>query len=335
MQNLALLAAGYVFYGWWDWRFLALLFSISLLNYLIGRGIESNTKAPARKAFLGLGLLLNIGTLFYFKYFNFFINEIAARCAWLGIHVSNPVAKIILPVGISFYTFLSISYIIDIYQRKLKSPDNVIDTLLALSFFPMVLAGPLERPRTLLPQIQKIRVFDSALATDGMRQILWGLFAKVVIADNCAVIVNDVFKNYQNYSGSTLLFRGDIVHHSDICRFLRVFQHRHRGGQAVRVRHHAELQLSLFRHQYRRVLEAVEHLADPVVPGLCISADRLQGGREDRFRQIPFHQCQFVHLYSWHFNNLAIDRAVAWGKLHFYPVGRHSWGRFDHLPRLT
>ena len=205
MQNLALLAASYVFYGWWDWRFLVLLFSISLLNYLTGRGIERSTKTPARKAFLGLGLLLNIGTLFYFKYFNFFINEIAARCAWLGIHVSNPAAKIILPVGISFYTFLSISYIIDIYQRKLKSPENIMDTLLALSFFPIVLAGPLERPKTLLPQIQKIRTFDSALATDGLRQILWGLFAKVVIADNCAVIVNDVFKNYQSYSGSTLL----------------------------------------------------------------------------------------------------------------------------------
>ena len=151
------------------------------------------------------GLIINIGVLVVFKYFNFFIDEFIGLFAKFGWVLQRPTLRLILPLGISFYIFLSISYIVDVYRKKLVPPKNISDVLLTLSFFPIILAGPIEKPIELLPQIQRKRVFDSGLAVDGLRQILWGLLSKIVIADFCAGIVDSIFNTYSLASGSTLL----------------------------------------------------------------------------------------------------------------------------------
>lgn len=205
IQNIFLLASSYIFYGWWDWRFLFLLFFISITNYLIALGIHKKIQKQHRKLFFIAGLVLNIVTLIFFKYFNFFIDGFVDLISLFGFNVNLLTIKIILPIGISFYIFLSLSYIIDVYQHKLAPVRNLIDALLTFSFFPIILAGPIQRPIGLLPQIYNKRIFIYSRATDGLRQILWGVFMKIVIADNCLVTVNTVFANSATYSGSTLI----------------------------------------------------------------------------------------------------------------------------------
>lgn len=208
LQNLLLLVSSYIFYAWWDWRFLFILFFISLANYSIGLLIQKNDTVRIKKIWLISGIIANIGVLSYFKYFDFFIDGFINLFSTIGLTLQKPSLNIILPLGISFYIFLSLSYIIDIYQNKFKACGNIIDVLLTLSFFPIILAGPIQRPVSLLPQIQKKRIFDYNFAVDGLRQILWGLFMKIVIADNCAVHANNIFQNYINFNGSTLLLGG-------------------------------------------------------------------------------------------------------------------------------
>jgi alginate O-acetyltransferase complex protein AlgI len=205
VQNVLLLVASYVFYAWWDWRFLFLLVFISLSNYLIGLLIRKSNQKNKKKRWLILGLFINISTLVLFKYFNFFIDSFIDLFSIIGYTLSFTTIRIILPLGISFYLFLSISYIIDIYNKKLDAKQNILEVLLTLSFFPIILAGPIQRPLLLLPQIKIKRKFNYEWAVDGLRQILWGLFVKIVIADNLAVYVNDIFNNYHQYQGSTLL----------------------------------------------------------------------------------------------------------------------------------
>lgn len=204
-QNILLLIASYVFYGWWDWRFLCLLVSLSIANYFLGIGIEKNQENSKGKILFLTGLIINLGILGIFKYYNFFIDSFIDLISLFGYDLPRSTTKIILPVGISFYTFLSLSYIIDIHKKTLSAHRNIVAVLLALSFFPIILAGPIQRPTLLLPQITKKRDFNYDQATDGLRQFLWGLFAKVVIADKLAFYVNDLFLNYTSYSGSTLL----------------------------------------------------------------------------------------------------------------------------------
>ena len=205
VQNLFLLISSYVFYGWWDWRFLFLLFLISMSNYLIAIGIQKKDQKQQRKIFIIVGLAINIGTLVLFKYFNFFIDGFVDLISLFGLKVSLLTLRIILPLGISFYIFLSLSYIIDVYQHKLTAVRNFVDVLLTFSFFPIILAGPIQRPISLLPQIQTRRIFNYPQATDGLKQILWGLFMKIVIADRCGVHVNTIFTDSSIYSGSTLI----------------------------------------------------------------------------------------------------------------------------------
>jgi D-alanyl-lipoteichoic acid acyltransferase DltB (MBOAT superfamily) len=205
IQNLLLLTSSYFFYAFWDWRFLFLLALLSTANYLLGIGIEKNEINRKGKIFLIIGLIINLGVLGIFKYFNFFIDGFIHLISLTGYNLSRSTTKIILPLGISFYVFLSLSYIIDIYKKNLIANRNIIEVLLALSFFPIILAGPIQRPVTLLPQIFKKREFNYNQAVDGLKQILWGLFVKVVIADNLAVYADDFFLNYSNYSGSTLV----------------------------------------------------------------------------------------------------------------------------------
>jgi alginate O-acetyltransferase complex protein AlgI len=204
-QNFLLLIASYAFYSLWNWRFLSLLVLISLANYIIGIEIEKNEAVRKKKIWFIIGLVANISVLIAFKYYNFFVQSFIDLASLFGYTLSGSTTKFILPVGISFYIFLSLSYIIDIRNNNLKANRNLTEVLLTFSFFPIILAGPIQRPSSLLEQIGKERKFNYNQAVDGLRQMLWGLFAKVVIADNIAVFVDDFFKNFTIYSGSTLL----------------------------------------------------------------------------------------------------------------------------------
>ena len=204
-QNLLLLIASYFFYGWWDWRSLLLLIIISTSNYFVGKWIDRNDLNNKKKIWFTAGLVINIGILGIFKYYNFFVDSFVNLISLFGYNLSKASANIVLPLGISFYTFLSLSYLIDIYKKNLDADRNIIEVLLTLSFFPIILAGPIQRPSSLLPQIAKKRVFIYDQAVDGLRQILWGLFTKIVIADKLALHVDDIFHNVSAYSGSTLL----------------------------------------------------------------------------------------------------------------------------------
>ncbi len=201
-QNVALLLASYVFYAWWNWRFLGLLFGMSLIAYLCGYAIGKSDEVRGKsKIWLVANIVLDLGVLAVFKYYNFFVGSFAEL---FGLQNSIHSLKIVLPFGISFFTFQAIAYVVDVYKRKIE-PTNLVDCLLYIGFFPKLLAGPIERPTNLIPQIQKPRVFEYDLAVDGCRQMLWGLFKKVVIADNAALYVNQVYGDYANQSGSTLL----------------------------------------------------------------------------------------------------------------------------------
>jgi len=204
-QNVLLLVASYVFYAWANWRILPLLVVVTVIFYGLGI-VLSQAKTDKHKSLLTLlGVVFGIGLLLYFKYFNFFISSFRDLFGMFGLQTNLHTFNIILPIGISFYTFRLLSYIIDIQRGKIEPTRHIIDFAVYVAFFPCVLAGPIDRPATLIPQLQKKRVFDYPLAVDGMRQILWGLFVKVVIADNCAVYVNQVYSNYQVQTGSTLL----------------------------------------------------------------------------------------------------------------------------------
>jgi len=205
LQNFFLLIASYFFYGWWDWRFLLLIIFSSFIDYCIGIALQKENYRNKKKFLLGASIIVNIGLLGFFKYSNFFIDNFLEAYRLFGNEINPRNLNIILPVGISFYTFQTLSYTIDIYKGKLKPTKNIIMFFTFVSFFPQLVAGPIERAKNLLPQFSKKRIFEYKKASDGMRQILWGLFKKIVIADTCAIYVDDIFVNYLNYSGSTLL----------------------------------------------------------------------------------------------------------------------------------
>lgn len=203
-QNVVVLLASYVFYGWWDWRFLSLIVLSSAVDYAIGRGLARAEQERPRRLLLLTSLTVNLGLFGTFKYFNFFAESFADAFLLLGRTIDPARLDIILPVGISFYTFQTLSYSIDVYNRKLEPAKDALAFFSFVAFFPQLVAGPIERARNLLPQMTRPRSFDYDRGVDGLRQILWGLFKKVVIADNAAVFVNDIFANHASYSGSTL-----------------------------------------------------------------------------------------------------------------------------------
>jgi D-alanyl-lipoteichoic acid acyltransferase DltB (MBOAT superfamily) len=207
-QNLWVLAASYVFYGWWDYRFLSLIFFSSLVDYLIGIQLTRVQKERSRKWLLFISLFVNIGFLGFFKYYNFFAESFSEGFTLLGSPMDAARLNLILPVGISFYTFQTMSYTIDVYRKKMAAVADPVSFFAYVSFFPQLVAGPIERATNLLPQFFKKRKFEMTKACDGLRQMLWGLFKKIVIADNCAIYVNDIFDNYQDFSGFTLLLGG-------------------------------------------------------------------------------------------------------------------------------
>lgn len=225
LQNLLLLVASYYFYACWDWRFMFLLMFSTFLDYYTGLKIEESKNQNLRKFWLWLSVGINLGFLGFFKYYNFFAESFAEMLQNFGLQVNPWTLKVILPVGISFYTFHGLSYVLDIYFKRIKAERNFVEYAVFVSFFPLLVAGPIERATHLLPQIKVKREFSYEKAVDGMRQILWGLFKKMVIADNCAVFANQIFANSATASGSELVLGalfftfqiyGDFSGYSDI-----------------------------------------------------------------------------------------------------------------------
>lgn len=218
-QNILLLISSFFFYACWDWRFLFLLMFTILLDYFTGIQMCKTDIQKQRKFWLFLSVVINLGFLGVFKYYNFFAESFADFLSTLGFIVHPSTLKVILPVGISFYTFHGLSYVIDIYYKKIKSERNFIDYALFVSFFPLLVAGPIERATHLLPQLKQKRTFNPTQAIDGLRQILWGIFKKTVIADNCASLVNHIFPNYSDLSGSTLVLGAALFAFQIYCDF--------------------------------------------------------------------------------------------------------------------
>lgn len=204
-QNVFLLLVSYVFYASWNWKFLFLLIFSTVLDFGMGLKIEKSNAKIWRKIWLIFSVGINLGFLGLFKYYNFFIHSFADLLMNFGIKSNTSTLQYILPVGISFYTFHGLSYVFDIYNRKILARKNWIDYSLFVSFFPLLVAGPIERATHLLPQIENNRRFQFVKAIDGLKQIAWGLFKKIIIADNCAVYVNLIFENPSHYHGSTLM----------------------------------------------------------------------------------------------------------------------------------
>ena len=204
LQNTLLVVASYYFYCCWDWRFGILLGFSTLLDFYAARAITASVKH--KKKWLYVAVTINLGLLCFFKYYNFFIDSAAVLLQNFGLNPNFHFLSLVLPVGISFYTFHGLSYVIDVYKNRIAPTKNIIDYSLFVSFFPLLVAGPIERATHLLPQIQTPRVFNYSLAVNGLRQILWGLIKKLVIADNCAYFVNQVFTQYETQSGSNLIF---------------------------------------------------------------------------------------------------------------------------------
>lgn len=224
LQNLFIVIVSYIFYGWWDWRFLFLIAFTSFCSWNSGLLIQKyRDDGKAAKTISTANIILNLAILGVFKYYDFFATSFAS--AFLGGRTEGLLLNIILPVGISFYTFQALSYSIDVYKGKLEPTRDIIEFFAFVSFFPQLVAGPIERATNLLPQFQKSRVFDYNQAVDGSRQILWGLFKKMVVADRCAIFADEIFSSYQTQTGSNLLLGaimfsfqiyGDFSGYSDI-----------------------------------------------------------------------------------------------------------------------
>jgi D-alanyl-lipoteichoic acid acyltransferase DltB (MBOAT superfamily) len=224
-QNTLLIIASYFFYGYWDYRFLFLLIFSTSLDYFMGLKIFDSKSVIHKKVWLLTSIVVNLGFLGFFKYYNFFIESFIDLLLTVGLQPNIWTLKIMLPVGISFYTFHGLSYVLDVYYDKIKPTKNIVDYSLFVCFFPLLVAGPIERATHLLPQLKVPRYFDYSKAVDGLKQILWGLFKKIVIADNCAVIVNQIFDNYETMPANSLVLGallfsfqiyGDFSGYSDI-----------------------------------------------------------------------------------------------------------------------
>ena len=226
-QNVLLLLASYLFYGWWDWRFLSLIWLSTLVDYLAGLGMERAPTQKRRKLWLLLSLAFNLGLLGTFKYMGFFARSFADAFAGLGIAVDVRFTDLVLPVGISFYTFQSLTYTVDVYRRGLKATRNLLDFALVVAFFPQLMAGPIERAKHMLPQMEKPRQVSFELVAQGAWLILIGYFKKVVLADNMAPFTNRMFADPSSVHGLEVLIGiyafafqiyGDFSGYSDIAR---------------------------------------------------------------------------------------------------------------------
>ena len=205
LQNLLLIGASYLFYGWWDWRFLGLIILSSILDYSLARGIDQSDSQSRKKQLLWVSIIVNLGILGFFKYFNFFVDSAEDMLSLFGMEADFVTLNVLLPVGISFYTFQTLSYTIDVYRGEIKSEKDVFAFFAYVAFFPQLVAGPIERAKNFVPQFSRKKTFSYDYAVDGCRQILWGFFKKVVIADSCAPYVSMIFEDPSAYNGPTLL----------------------------------------------------------------------------------------------------------------------------------
>lgn len=203
-QNWLLLLSSYFFYGFANWRMIPLLLVATIIFFFLGIAVHKASNTKKSSLLTSLGVLTGVGLLVYFKYFNFFIDSFSSLLNAIGLNSNIGTFNIILPLGISFFTFKLISYIIEIYRGKIEPSRDIVAFSTYIAFFPTILSGPIDRPNTFIPQLQKKRTFDYNLVVDGCRQILWGLFQKVVIADNLAGVINSVWNNIPNQSGSVL-----------------------------------------------------------------------------------------------------------------------------------
>lgn len=219
LQNVVIIIASYVFYGWWDVRFLSLIVLSSAVDFVVGLNLEGEQRSGHRKLLLLLSVATNIGLLATFKHFNFFVSSFASLTESIGFGANLPSLQIILPVGISFYTFQTLSYTIDIYRRKIGATRDPFAFFAFVSFFPQLVAGPIERAANLLPQFGRARVFSSSLATEGLRQMLWGMAKKVVVADNLAPHVEAIFRDYASLDGLTLAWGAVLFSFQVYCDF--------------------------------------------------------------------------------------------------------------------
>jgi alginate O-acetyltransferase complex protein AlgI len=204
-QNLLLLIGSYFFYAWWNVYFLTLLIASTALIYFLGIGIARSEAPGRKKLLLKLGIILMLGLLFVFKYYNFFVHSLITLLEKFSVKINFVSLNLILPLGISFYSFRLMSYLLDVYYGKFKATSNWLEFSAYVSFFPSLISGPIDKSKLLLPQLEKRRTFDYNQASNGLWQIIWGLFKKIVIADNIAILTNDMFGDYQSYSGSVLL----------------------------------------------------------------------------------------------------------------------------------
>jgi D-alanyl-lipoteichoic acid acyltransferase DltB (MBOAT superfamily) len=225
LQNLLIVISSYIFYGWWDWRFLSLILFSTILDYSIGISLSKQVNQNKRKMLLWISILMNLGFLGFFKYYNFFLANFMTAFSFFGTEINANSLNIILPVGISFYTFQTLSYTIDVYKRQLETTKDFIAFSAFVSFFPQLVAGPIERATNLLPQFYKKRIFDNCKSVDGSYLIIWGLFKKIVIADSCAIYSNEIFSKYESMNSFSLLvgaiyfsfqIYGDFSGYSDI-----------------------------------------------------------------------------------------------------------------------
>ncbi len=203
-QNILIIIGGYFFYGWWDWRFCSLMLITTLLDYSVALGMGKTNNLPWRRFFLGASLLGNIGLLAFFKYFNFFAENFTVLANTAGWHVEPIALHVILPLGLSFYTFQELSYTIDVYRGKIEPTSNLVDFMAFVAFFPQLVAGPIERAHHMLPQFEHPRVFSYPMAVNGCRQMLWGFFKKLVIADNLSRYVEVMYADPHAHNGFEL-----------------------------------------------------------------------------------------------------------------------------------
>ena len=215
-QNLLVVVASYLFYGWWDWRFLVLIAFTSLCSFLSGIAIDKSSTKQFKTFWMVLNVVVNLSILGVYKYYDFFVSSLASA---FNINAETHLLHLVLPVGISFYTFQALSYSIDIYRRKIDATRDIVSFFAFLSFFPQLVAGPIERATNLLPQFLKKRSFNYTKAVDGLRQILWGMFKKVVVADNCAFFVDTIYGNVEGYNASTLAIAAVLFSFQIYCDF--------------------------------------------------------------------------------------------------------------------
>jgi len=222
-QNVFLLLVSYFFYACWNWKFLFLIVISTFINYYFAKQITKNNSHS--KTFLWTGISLNLMILGFFKYYNFFLENFVAVFRLFGTELNSTPLKIILPIGISFYTFQGIAYLVDVYKKEIKASESWLSFSIFITFFPQLVAGPIERASNLLTQIDKKRSFDYAQAVTGIKLIALGLFEKMVIADNCAVIVDAVYSDFSNQTGSTLFFTSILFSfqiYGDFCGYSHI-----------------------------------------------------------------------------------------------------------------